>query len=396
MIKLRNYALLILGLFLVLSACTSNKAVEEIAEPVRKPLDLAHEAAAEGNGLFEEQLFEQAISTFEKAIELFHEGSANASEADSVAANIERMQLNIAKCHTDAALDHIGMTLYHEALTEYELALEIYENLEPVVTPLEELQEMIMASYSNIAFVAQEEGDFEKTIFYYDKILAEDPNNGEILNNKFVILRDKIKDEDAAFAVLENYAKVAEGANAYNAYIMLADGYAQNNRISDAEAAYLKAEKLRSDASTFTRIATFYRANSQWAKSNVYLEKFLLTDPSQDEKVNVYKQIGSNYAQLGNKAKTVEYYEKILAIQPEEQIALYLTSYYNGLKNWNKVIQNATTVLNINANNADARMLRGIAYYSQKNMTAAKLDFQRLENDSKYGSKAAEFLKAIK
>lgn len=396
MIKIRNYALLILSLFLVLSACTSNKAVEQVVEHIPTPLELAHEAAASGNSLFEDQLFDQAITAFENAIKLFNEGATNASEADSVAANIERMQLNIAKCRTDAALDHIGMTLYNEALSEYEMALEIYENLEPVVTPLEELKEMIMASYSNIAFVAQDVGDYEKTIFYYDKILAEDPNNGEILNNKFVILRDKIKDEDAAFAVLENYAKVAEGANAYNAYIMLADGYAQNNRISNAEAAYLQAEQLRSDAQTFTRIASFYRANSQWAKANTYLEKFLLTGPSPEEKVNVYKQIGSNYAQLGNKAKTVEYYEMILAIQPEAQIALYLASHYNGLKNWSKVVQNATTVLNIDANNADARMLRGIAYYSQKNMTAAKIDFQRLENDPKYGSKAAEFLKAIK
>ncbi len=394
--KSRNFALLILSLFFVLSACSPNKVIEEAPEPVRKPLELAHEAAAEGNGLFEDELFENAILAFENAIKLFEESAATATDADSVSANIERMQLNIAKCHTDIALEHIGLTLYEDALAEYELALEIYESIEPVVTPEEEIKEMIMGSYGNITYVAELVGDHEKTLLYYDKILEENPNDGEILNNKFVLLRDKIKDEDAAFAVLENYVTVAEGANAYSAYIMLADGYAQNNRFEDAEGAYLEAEKIRSDAQTFIRIANFYRANSEWAKANTYLEKFLLTGPADDERVNVYKQIGGNYAQLGVKAKTVEYYERILEIAPEAPIALYLASHYNGLKNWNKVIQNATVVLNIDSNNVDARMLRGIAYYSLKNMNAAKADLQRLENDPKYGTQASNILKAIK
>lgn len=379
-----------------MGACTSNKTVEVAPEPVRKPLELAHEAAAQGSGFFEDQLFDDAIMAYTKAMRLFEEGATTATDADSVSANIERMQLNIAKCHTDMALDHISMTLYDDALEQYEKALEIYETLEPVVTSEEELNEMIMASYGNIAFVAQTAGDYEKTIYYYDKVLEANPNDAEVLNNKFLILRDQIKDEDAAFAVLENYANVAEGINAYNAFIMLASGYAQADRNQEAETAYLKAEELRPDAQTFARIANFYRANSEWTKANVYLEKFLLTGPDQDERINTYKQIAGNYANLGNKNKTVEYYEKIIEIAPETQIALYLASHYNGLKNWNKVISNATIVINNDMNNAAARMLRGVAYYSLNNMAAAKADLQRIENDPTYGAQASSILKSIK
>ncbi|HCM16416.1 MAG TPA: hypothetical protein DHW79_10870, partial [Candidatus Cloacimonas sp.] len=90
---------------------------------------------------------------------------------------------------------------------------------------------------------------------------------------------------------------------------MLAEGYAQSGDISQAEKAYLKAETLRSDADMFTRIANFYRANSQWEKANIYLEKLAATQPEASILAVVYSQIGQNYNKLNNRSKMIEYLE---------------------------------------------------------------------------------------
>lgn len=393
MLKLRLFTLVTLVVLIALSACSSNKKIEVEPVPARDPLALARVAAAEGADLYDNGNLEAAISSFNSAIKLFQEAAPVASESDSVAYNIESMQLNVAKSHIGMAAESIDMSMNNEAIMHYEAALNIYKNHKPVRIPQDELDQYVLATYNNLAITARDAGEYEKTLAYYDKILALQPNDEDILNAKFFVLKDYVKDDVRAFKVLEDYAAVAQDASAY---IKLAEGYAEAGNFAKAEAAYLQAEALRPDADMFTRIGNFYRANSLWEKANIYLKKLADTKPESSTMAVVYAQMGQNYSQLGNTAKMVENLEKSVDLVPNSRLALTLAGHYNSVKNWNKVVTYSTKVLQEEANNSAARMLRGVAYYQLKNMNSAKADLERLVNDATYGAQAQSILKAIK
>ena len=390
--KYRFLALMIIVVMMAISACSSNKQVIAEPEPVRNPLALARAAATEGADFYEDGLYDQALTAFTLARNLFEEAAPLAAERDSIALNIERMQLNVAKSHVDLAMESTEYSMYNEAINHYEEALEIYLNHEPVRISEEELGEYVRGTYNNLAITAREAGDYEKAIEYYDDMLEIEPENADILNAKFFVLKDYIQDQERAFLVLEDYAAAANDAAAY---IMLAEGYAQAGNFEGAEAAYLMAEELRPNADMYTRIGNFYRANSRWEQANTYLQKLADTNPAPATLAVVYAQMGQNYSQLGNTAKMIEFLEKSVSIQPNSRLALTLAGHYNSAKNWAKVVTYSTMVLEEEANNSAARMLRGVAYYQQQNMTAARNDLQRLVNDPTYGAQAQNILKAI-
>ncbi len=393
MLKFRYFTLVALVVLLALSACSSNKKIEVVPEPVISPMALAHAAAEEAADLYEDGMLEQAIGAFTTAIKLFENAAPTATESDSLDYNIESMKLNVAKTHIDMAQESIDMSMYNEAITHYEAALKIYKSHKPVRISQNELDEYVLGTYNNLAIMARDGGQYEKALLYYDDILKLKPNDGDILNAKFFVLKDFIKDDDRAFKVLEDYAAVAQDGAAY---IKLAEGYAEANNYAKAEAAYKQAETLRPDADMYTRMGNFYRANSQWALANTYLQKLANTKPEPSILAVVYAQMGQNYSQLGNNAKMVEFLEKSVDLVPNSRLALTLASHYNTAKNWNKVITYSTKVLQDEPNDSAARMLRGVAYYQLKNMNSAKADLERLVNDATYGVQAQNILSGIK
>ncbi len=390
--KYRLIALMTLVTMIVISACSSNQQIAAEPEPVRNPLALAREAATEGADFYEDGLFEQALAAFALATDLFKEAAPMATERDSIALNLERMELNVAKAHVDLAMESTEYSMYNEAIDHYESALDVYLNHEPVNISQEELDEYIRGTYNNLAITARESGDYEKAIEYYDDLLVLEPGNADVLNAKFFILKDFVQDNDRAFQVLEDYAAAASDASAY---IMLAEGYAQAGNYEGAEAAYMMVEELRPNADTYTRIGNFYRANSQWERANEYLQKLAETNPPEATLAVVYAQMGQNFSQMGNTAKMIEFLEKSVALEPNPRLALTLAGHFNSARNWAKVVTYSSMVLQQEANNSAARMLRGVAYYQQQNMNAAKADLERLVNDPTYGAQAQNILKAI-
>lgn len=391
--KLRFFSLVTLVVLIALSACSSNKKIEVEPEPVRDPLALAHAAAAEGADFYESGMLEQAIVAYTSANVLFKEAAPLAAEKDSVDYNIELMQLNVAKSHIDLAPESIESSMYNEAIMHYETALKIYKNHQPVRITQDELDQYVLATYNNLAITASDAGEYEKALKYYDDILVLKPGDEDILNAKFFVLKDYVKDDVRAFQVLEDYARVAQDAAAY---IKLAEGYAEAGDFAKAEAAYLQAEALSPDADMYTRIGNFYRANSKWENANIYLKKLADTKPEDSILAVVYAQMGQNYSQLGNTAKMVENLEKSVDLVPNSRLALTLAGHFNTVKNWNKVVTYSTKVLQEEPNESAARMLRGVAYYQLKNMKSAKADLERLVNDPTYGAQAQSIVKAIK
>ncbi len=382
----------VLVLLVLLSACGSNKKVQAPVEPVRNPLILAHSAAARGTEAFNDEFYNDAISAFTEAISLFNEAALTATPADSVAENIEKMNLNIAKSYIELANESMELSSFDEALDYYSKALNVYKSITPKLITQEELQQNIIGIYNNMAITAKQAGKYEQALTYYDQILKLTPNDADVLYAKFYVLRDNIKDENRAYAVLIDYAELTQDAKAF---INVADSYAEKGNLIEAGKYYQKALAIEPSVDLYRRLANYYSGLKDYNNANLYLQKVADSNPEPSELAQIYALMAKNYEGMNDKKKMVEYYEKSLSIERNPQLALLLASYYNSQKNYAKVISNANITLSIDPKNADALMLRGVSYYQMKNYSAAKADLERLQNDPKYGTQAKNLLKNI-
>ena len=388
--KQKIMTFVVLVLLVLLSACGSNKKVQAPVEPVRNPLILAHSAAARGTEAFNDEFYNDAISAFTEAISLFNEAALTATPTDSVAENIEKMNLNIAKSYIELANESMELSSFDEALDYYSKALNVYKSITPKLITQEELQQNIIGIYNNMAITAKQAGKYEQALTYYDQILKLTPNDADVLYAKFYVLRDNIKDENRAYAVLIDYAELTQDAKAF---INVADSYAEKGNLIEAGKYYQKALAIEPSVDLYRRLANYYSGLKDYNNANLYLQKVADSNPEPSELAQIYALMAKNYEGMNDKKKMVEYYEKSLSIERNPQLALLLASYYNSQKNYAKVISNANITLSIDPKNADALMLRGVAYYQMKNYSAAKADLERLQNDPKYGTQAKNLLK---
>jgi len=390
--KQKIITFVVLALLVLLSACGSNKKVKAPVEPVRNPLILAHSAAAKGTEAYNAESYTEAISAFTEAISLFNEAAPTASPADSIAESIEKMNLNIAKSYIELANESMDLNSYDEALDYYNKALNVYQSLTPKLITQEELQQNIIGIYNNMAITAKQAGKFEEALTYYDQILKLTPNDADILYAKFYVLRDNIKDDNRAYAVLIDYAELTQDAKAF---INVADSYMEKGNLSEAGKYYQKALAIEPGIDVYRRLANYYNKLNDYNNANLYLQKVAESNPEPSELAQIYAMMAKNYEELKDRKNMVEYYEKSLSIERNPTLALLLASYYNSQKNYAKVISNASITLSIDPKNADALMLRGVAYYQTKNYSAAKADLEKVQNDPKYGTQAKNLLKNI-
>jgi tetratricopeptide (TPR) repeat protein len=214
--KIKILSLISLVVLIALSACAGSKPeVQPEPVPVRNPLALAHQAAADGNDAYSEKLYNEAILAFTEAIALFNEAAPTAVPTDSITLNIEKMNLNIAKSHIDLAVESASQSMYDDAIHNYEKALGIYKTITPVHVSQGELDANILGVYNNLAIV-QRRRKFEEAVGYYDQLLKLKPNDPATLNSKFFLLRDNQKDKTRAYAELIDLATATNDPAAYS------------------------------------------------------------------------------------------------------------------------------------------------------------------------------------
>ncbi|MBM4403884.1 MAG: tetratricopeptide repeat protein [Candidatus Cloacimonetes bacterium] len=391
---IRRLIPVMITLVVLMAGCATTKKVEEPPPVPRvRPAELAQNLKIAGADAHEAKDYVAAMRSYSEALALYEQLLPTAPETDSVSVDIERLTLNIAKLYIDIGFDDYARAQYDQALENFVQALETYSKIVPVTISEADYIGLILDLYKNIAIVAQSAGEYFMALEYYNKILELEPANEEVLNYKFVLLKDNLKDEKAAFEALKQFADVSQSPNAY---LQLAIKYREQGNNAEAAKYYDQALALSNDPTLINTVADFYRATQQWLKSSQLYERFIATNPDRASLTTAYKLIGDNYRQARNNAKMVEFFEKYLELESDPQIALLVASHYNGTKTYGKVVTYASMTLSAEPGNSDARMLRGIAYYNLKRNNEAKADFDRLQNDPKYGDQAKQFLKAIK
>lgn len=386
--------LLVTAVVIMLAACSSNK-VQEPQVVEKTPLDLAIETAISAQYNFEEEEYGEAITKFNQAIVYYNQALPTSATPDSINQEIFKIKRNIANIHTISAMDYSSQDLFDDALQNYETAIDLYKALEPESAPADSIDYIINTLYLNTAIVSRQAGEFEKALNYYDLYLEANPDDDEILLQKFAIYRDDLKNETQAFEVLKEYAV---SKNDFNAYHRLGDLYRDKNDFQNAILWYERANSVKTDVNVLQKLGSIYRNPQiqEWQKSTQALEQFVSTNPGLDELATAYKLIGDNYKNLKNRAKAVEYFERYIDLEYEESIALYICLYYYDMKNDAKTLSWANLVLQNNPNNSSALLFRGIAKYNQKDMKGAKADFERIQNDPQHGKTAKQYLQIIK
>jgi len=389
----RYLLLALLAILLILSACSSNKKAKlpEVIPPT--PLELARAYADSGATEYVDEFYPEALRAFSLSRDYYLQAAPTASPMDSVDVNIEKIQLNIALTYMSMANESVQLSMYEDALSEYTSAVNIYKSLVPLTITAEERDGYVAILYRNMALTAQNAGQYERALNYYDEVLTYEPGNEEILNIQYFILKDNIKDEVRAYQVLQDYAEASQN---YNAFLILAQAYRDNGDNVTAATYYDRALELGQNLDVYTRVADFYRGIGNYQKSNEVLEQYVASGPDNASLALAYRVMASNYDRLRNNAKKIEYYEKSLAIDNNADVALTLANHYNQLKNWDRVISYATIVINQDSSKTAAFLLRGNAYYMKKNYNAARTDLTRIQNDPSYGNTAREILKNIK
>ena len=392
--KPRFFLMLLSVLFLLifLSACTGNKKVE-VTEEAPKPLQLAIDAVNDAQEDYEEELFEDAIAKFNEALIQYELAAPTAAESDSVDVKIEQVQLFMAKIYMDMANESSSLEIHTDAIEQLQAAQRVMQAIKPITIPESEKTELIKALYRRTAYAQQAAGLYEDALLTYDEELAIDPDNEDILNIKYDILNNNIKDENRAIQVLKDYAETSQN---YNAYLILGGKYNERKELAEATKYYEQALALNPNEDVLISVANFYRANSKWAESTEILERLIAAKPENHILVSAYNLIASNYTGLNNKNKAIEYLEKSLALEANTNNALSVASHYFSANNYNKTISYATMVLKNEANNSTALLLRGASYYNLKRNAEAKTDLQKIANDPTHGKSAQQMLERIK
>ncbi|MFO7659460.1 MAG: tetratricopeptide repeat protein [Candidatus Cloacimonadaceae bacterium] len=386
--------LLITAIVIMLAACGSNKAqAPQVVE--KTPLDLAIETSYSAQSSFENEEYSEAITKYNQAIVYYNQALPTSTAPDSINKEIFNIRRNIANIHTISALDYSAQNDFDSALENYETAINLYKELQPQSAPQDSLEHIIVTLYRNAAVVSRQAGEYEKALNYYDLYLEANPDEDDILLQKFAIYRDDLRNETQAFEVLKEYAV---SKNDFNAYHRLGDLYRDKNDFQNAIIWYERANSVKTDANVLQKLGSIYRNPQiqQWDKSTQALERFVSTNPGLDALSTAYKLIGDNYKNLKNRAKAVEYFERYIDLEYDESIALYICLYYYDMKNDAKTLSWANIVLQNNPNNSTALLFRGIAKYNQKDMRGAKADFESIQNDPQHGKTAQQYLKIIK
>ncbi|HOK37622.1 MAG: hypothetical protein WHW07_01080 [Bacteroidales bacterium] len=190
-----------------------------------------------------------------------------------------------------------------EAIPFFEKAIEIYPHYSE---PLIRLGNAYYKLY----------GDYKKLFEYYIKALNETPLNADIWNNAYGILSYNVDEPEYEKSVWIEFSKAAP--EYFLSYFEIGNLY-YFSKIANADSAIVYYEKAKNlNPNNFDILFRLGVSYGNIGKYNNAREN-LLSAARIKEDAEVYKYIGMTYGIENNDLKALEYFEKALALDPQNQ-----------------------------------------------------------------------------
>lgn len=236
-------------------------------------------------------------------------------------------------------------------------------------------------------------GDFSSAIEIQKQRKEITPNDWKLIKEMAVIYAKYLKDADSAIKELTVYD---EANNSFAAKKLLASYY--NKYKNDKENSlvwYIKAFEQKQDSRVLQNIATLHKELGNNNEAIKAYEDYIQTKPNESKLVIVYKNLATLYDDLNNDIKAIEYFEKANDLKPDDNITLLLITKHYDAGNYAGANQKIADLLASDPGNPDAIYYRALIKFERGEKQAAKADFEKLTNNSKYGKVASGYIESI-
>jgi len=179
------------------------------------------------------------------------------------------------------------------------------------------LKSDFVKGFAGLATAYKELGDDARAIIYFDKVLAANPKNAEVLNDRGAILKKQGKLGEAAQSFTRAIMSKPDWPAPLNNLGLVCLSLAQ---LDAAEDLFNKALALKPDyPEAINNLGTVYNNRGAFARSAELYKKALSLQP---DYLSALNNLGTVLCQQGKFTESIEYCRKALLVRPEYPEAL--------------------------------------------------------------------------
>lgn len=289
-------------LFITLAALVLSAALVSAQDMAQ-----ATETAKNANEALVNKDYATALTGFKEALKAAEAcGEEGAELVGTCKGVIPSIVLNIAK-------GLIKDAKYDEGIAQLDEACKVAEEYgaDDVLASAAELIPQVKKQKATSLFNAK---DYAAAAEAFKAVLADDPEDGNSALRLAMALTNT-GDKDGAIAAFEQAAANGQEANAFkqlaNVYLKDAQALLKENKFKEAIAACEKSNGYVESANAYKLAASAASKLKDNAKAINFYEKYLEISPDAKDAAGIITTVAVLYQQAGNKAKAIEYYEKV-------------------------------------------------------------------------------------
>lgn len=300
--------------------------------------------------------------------------------------SLERLG-NEAAVEADALYDEGN---FSEAAMKYEEAYNYFQRAEEEdnIPLVDKITQMLV----NMQTAYYQGQDYENTIRVINKRLELEPENDEHVRRIALIYSRDMNNPQRAIEALERFDEDVE-----NFLVRRTLGRLYTTLEDDENALrwFQKAFEIRPDPDILQNIALLhYRTGNPEAAIQAY-QDFLDTDPPESILVNIYRNMGKFYEDIGQEAQSIRYYELSNEIRYNRDVTLLLLTKYYDRGDYQNAIDKANRLLIDNPGNANAIYYKGLILFEEGRFAEARAEFEKIRDDRRLGSTARRYIESI-
>ena len=268
----------------------------------------ATEIAKNANEALVNKDYATALAGFKEALTAAEAcGEEGAELVGTCKGVIPSIVLNIAK-------GLIKESSYDEGLSKLDEAIKAAEEYgsDEVLASAAELIPQVKKQKATSLFSAK---DYAGAAEAFKAVLEADPEDGASALRLAMALMNT-GDKDGAIAAFEQAAANGQEAQAVkqlaNLYLKDAQALLKENKLKEAIAACEKSNEYVESANAYKLAASAAAKLKDNAKAIGFYEKYLEVSPDAKDAAGIITTVAVMYQQAGNKAKAIEFYEKVV------------------------------------------------------------------------------------